>query len=107
MNGVVRIRDAVTGEPIGTPLIGSTERASKMTFSPDGKLLTRLDDGATARIWEIEPHQDPLAYLCGRAGGLSPDKWRTHVSEESTSRRAKRTRVSISEVVPKTGIHLS
>ena len=47
--------DAVTGRPIGLPLIHQAS-VRQLAFSPDGKLLTTIGDSAV-RIWEVEPYQ--------------------------------------------------
>ncbi|MET8151332.1 WD40 repeat domain-containing protein [Actinoplanes sp. NPDC049668] len=81
-DGTVRLRNSATGHPIGTPLTGSLEDASEVTFSPDSKVLARVDDAGVARLWDVPFQQDPLAYLCGRVGGLTEDEWLTYAPNE-------------------------
>ncbi len=72
----VRIFEALTGNPVGEPLL---HRAliRHVAFSPDGRRLLSVSDDSTARVWEIatgrpltEPmtHDDVIVF-----GAFSPD----------------------------------
>jgi WD40 repeat protein/transcriptional regulator with XRE-family HTH domain len=81
-DGTIRLHDPATGRPLGTPLVGHTDPVTTMAFSPaGGQLVSSGGDGAT-RLWDTSLFRDPMAYLCGRAGGLSPDDWRVHAPGE-------------------------
>jgi WD40 repeat protein len=54
--GAVQLRNADTGEKVGTPLVGLSETFSRILFSPDGKMLAAASWGERTYVivWEVE-----------------------------------------------------
>lgn len=64
LDGLIRIWNAVTGEPIGSPLRGHNSPVLCLTFSPDGRILVSGGEDNLVRFWNIEtltPIDPPLA----------------------------------------------
>ena len=63
-DNLVRLWDAATGNPIGSPLPQQTEFLYAVAFSPDGKTVV-AGDGQTARVWDAatgQPIGPPLTH---------------------------------------------
>ncbi len=78
VQGEVRIWDGETGEQVGEPLIGHTNRIEDIAFSPDGKLLATASADSTIILWDFfsrSPIGDPLVAHQSSVSGIafSPD----------------------------------
>ena len=70
----VRVWDATTGEPIGSPLAGHSERVNCVVFSPNGKVIASCSGEGymrdnSVRLWDAstgEPIGSPLTGHFGR-----------------------------------------
>ncbi|HSS26218.1 MAG TPA: TIR domain-containing protein, partial [Mycobacterium sp.] len=61
--GTVRLWDADTGQPIGAPLTGHTNKVTSVAFSPDGRRLASGSWDNTVRLWDADTGRqigDPL-----------------------------------------------
>jgi WD40 repeat protein len=56
--------DAVTGNPIGAPLVGHEDRVHSATFSPDGTHIVAAASDRTARLWDATTGQN-ISVLTG------------------------------------------
>ncbi len=74
----LRLWDAASGEPIGSPLQGHTNTVRSIAFSPDGQRIVSGSDDRTLRLWDAatgEPIGSPLRGHRGfvRTVAFSPD----------------------------------
>jgi WD40 repeat protein len=64
-NGTVQISDSTSGQLLGQPLsAGGTDPIASLVFSPDSKLLARVDKDGTVGLWN----------LAGRAFFMMPEE---------------------------------
>ncbi len=77
----VRLWDADTGQPVGQPMTGHTDRVTSVAFSPDGNFLVSGSFDDTVRLWPAYP--DITAALCAKiTTNMSHQQWRDWVSPE-------------------------
>ena len=74
----VRIWDASTGQPVGSPLEGHTYYVMSVAFSPDGKRIVSGSYDETVRIWDASTGQPVGSPLEGHTDSVmsvafSPD----------------------------------
>ncbi len=77
-DGYIVLWDTSTGERLGNPLIGHTDRIISLAFSPDGAIMASASRDTTLRLWDLQTGTalgDPLR---GHTDGLldlsfSPD----------------------------------
>lgn len=67
----LRIWDANTGKPIGTPLQGHQRAVASVAFSPDGGRIVSGSWDQTLRIWDANTGQLTGAPLHGHLGGVT------------------------------------
>ncbi|KAG8702740.1 hypothetical protein FRC09_004569 [Ceratobasidium sp. 395] len=53
----IRIRDALTGQPVGQPLEGHTRAVKSVAYSPDGAYIVSGSLDKTIRIWDAYARQ--------------------------------------------------
>ncbi|MGH3969191.1 MAG: toll/interleukin-1 receptor domain-containing protein, partial [Mycobacterium sp.] len=63
--GTVRLWDANTGQPIGAPLTGHTNKVTSVAFSPDGHRLASGSWDNTVRLWDVDTGRPIGAPLTG------------------------------------------
>ncbi|OBH95466.1 TIR domain-containing protein [Mycobacterium sp. E2733] len=74
----LRVWNAGTGAPIGTPLAGHTGPVDSVAFSPDGQRIVSGSEDTTLRLWNAETGAPIGAPLTGHTGpvtsvAFSPD----------------------------------
>ncbi|KAI0037289.1 WD40 repeat-like protein, partial [Auriscalpium vulgare] len=52
----IRIWDAQTGQPVGTPLEGHASWVYSVAYSPDGTHIASGSHDQNMRIWEVQPN---------------------------------------------------
>jgi WD40 repeat protein len=62
----IRLWDAKTGQPIGRPWKGHSDRVTSVVFSPDGTRVVSASDDRTLRLWDA------------RSGESIGDPWKGH-----------------------------
>ena len=101
-SGEVRIYNASTGDPVGSPLSGHTDRVWSVCFSPDGTKIVSGSWDKTVLIWDaasgeqlcsLRGHTDVVGSVCFSSDG----KELTSGSQDSTVRNWNpATRASLS-----------
>ena len=77
-DGTVRVWDAGSGQPIGAPLTGHTDKVYSVAFSPDGRRIASGSGDKTVRLWDATSGQPLGAPLTGHTNqvysvAFSPD----------------------------------
>jgi WD40 repeat protein len=77
-NNTLRLWDAASGQPIGSPLQGHTSSVSSVAFSPDGRRILSGSWDHTLRLWDAASGQPIGSHLQGhtdwvRSVAFSPD----------------------------------
>ena len=67
----VRLWDADTGRPIGTPLTGHSGQVISVAFSPDGHRLASTSDDQRILLWDAETGQPAGGPLVGHRGSVT------------------------------------
>ncbi|QIS21379.1 TIR domain-containing protein [Nocardia terpenica] len=67
----LRLWDAATGKPIGTPLTGHTAGVNGVAFSPDGKRIVSGSDDGTLRLWDADSGQPIGTPLTGHTDSVN------------------------------------
>ncbi|AGB26727.1 WD40 repeat-containing protein (plasmid) [Mycobacterium sp. JS623] len=70
-DGMVRIWDAATGQPVGAPLSGHSSGVRGLAFSPDGKRLAGGSADHTALMWDTASGKPVGGLLTGHTDGVS------------------------------------
>lgn len=82
-DGTVRLWEAGTGQPVGSPLAGHEGAVEDLAFSADGRWLVTGSDDATVRRWDVaDPTAVPAPVTLGTAGGIV---WGIAVSPDGTT----------------------
>jgi WD40 repeat protein len=89
---MLRLWDAMTGQPLGSPLRGHTSVVTSVAFSPDGTRIVSASGDHTIRLWEaksgrptgppLEGHEDTVTGIA-----FSPDGSRIVSSSEDETIR--------------------
>jgi len=73
-DGTIRLWDAKTRQPLGSPLQGHGDWVKSVAFSPDGGLLASGSADETVMLWDMRTHQrldPPLKGHTGRVQGVA------------------------------------
>jgi WD40 repeat protein len=77
----VRLWNAGTGQPLGSPLAGHTDTVFGVAFSPDGERLASASWDDTVRLWPIGTRKE----LCDKlTANMTRAQWKEWVTADRT-----------------------
>ncbi|MFC1975810.1 hypothetical protein ACFLXQ_05390 [Chloroflexota bacterium] len=71
--GEIRLWDVVTGEPIGSSLLGHPDSVVSVIFSPDGQTLLSRSANDVTFLWDVATGQPLASTFVAHKGIFSPD----------------------------------
>jgi WD40 repeat protein len=70
-DNTVRLWDPATGQPVGQPLTGHTDKVTSVAFSPDGRRIVSGSVDKTVRVWDANTGKPIGDSLMGHRDAVS------------------------------------